>query len=82
MLRRVDHRRTEHIGGAATPTNEGGAFSVAKQSPVLDLRSEVGQTMAEYAVILTMITLAIFAALLLLNTGVSSRIGQVANLIP
>jgi Flp pilus assembly pilin Flp len=45
-------------------------------------RNADGQTMAEYAVILTMITLAIFGALLLLNTSIGSRITGVADLIP
>jgi Flp pilus assembly pilin Flp len=55
---------------------------VAKQSSAFDLKQQTGQTMAEYAVILTMITLAIFSALLLLNTSIGSRFINVANLIP
>ncbi len=42
---------------------------------------ESGQTMAEYAVILTLITLAIFVAIALLGTNIGSAFTRVANLI-
>lgn len=43
---------------------------------------ETAQTMAEYAVILTVITVGILAALVLLGTNIPARISDVANLIP
>jgi len=45
-------------------------------------RDETAQTMAEYAVILTVITVGILAALLLLGANIPARISDVANLIP
>jgi Flp pilus assembly pilin Flp len=68
-----------------------GLSSVAKQSSMLDLdRSSVvallredenGQTMAEYAVILTVITASIFVAVALLGTNVASLITKIAKLV-
>ncbi len=43
---------------------------------------ELGQTMSEYAIILTLISAGIFAAILLLGTNLGSHITSVANLIP
>jgi len=43
---------------------------------------ERGQTMSEYAIILTLISAGIFAAILLLGTNLGSHITNVANLIP
>jgi Flp pilus assembly pilin Flp len=64
---------------------------VAKQSSMFDLDSssftaqlcedENAQTMAEYAVILTVITASIFVALALLGTNVASLITNVAKLV-
>ena len=45
------------------------------------LRREEGQTMAEYALILTLITLAIFVAIAFLGTNIGSAITRVADLI-
>lgn len=42
---------------------------------------ESAQTMAEYAVILTLITLAIFVAVALLGTNIGSAFSRVANLL-
>ena len=42
---------------------------------------ERGQTMAEYAVTLCVITLAIVTAIAVLSGGVQAAIGQVANLL-
>ena len=55
---------------------------MAKQSSMFGhLGDERAQTMTEYAVILTLITLAIFVAVVLLGTNVGSAITRVANLI-
>ena len=43
---------------------------------------ERGQTMSEYAVVLTLISAGIFAAILLLGTNLGSHITDVANRIP
>jgi Flp pilus assembly pilin Flp len=59
-----------------------GIFSVAKQSSMFGHPGdESAQTMTEYAVILTLITLAIFVAVALLGTNIGSAITRVANLI-
>ena len=44
-------------------------------------RREEGQTMAEYGVVLAVITIAVFAALLLLSDNIVAGITSVANLI-
>ena len=45
-------------------------------------RREEGQTMAEYGVVLSVITLAIIAAVSLLSTNVQNAIENVAGLLP
>ena len=45
-------------------------------------RREEGQTMAEYGVVLAVITLAVVAALTLLSDNVRSAIENVANILP
>jgi pilus assembly protein Flp/PilA len=49
------------------------AFRVAEES---------GQTMAEYGVVLALVTLALLAALTLLGGNVSNALESVANLLP
>jgi Flp pilus assembly pilin Flp len=46
------------------------------------LAKESGQTMAEYGVVLTVITIACLGALALLAGNVINAIGRVAGLIP
>jgi Flp pilus assembly pilin Flp len=43
---------------------------------------EEGQTMAEYGVVLAVITLAVIAAITLLSTRVRNAITSVANILP
>jgi Flp pilus assembly pilin Flp len=43
---------------------------------------ENGQTMAEYGVVLALITLAVVAGLTLLSDNISSALESVANLLP
>jgi pilus assembly protein Flp/PilA len=43
---------------------------------------ESGQTMAEYGVVLALVTLAVLAALTMLGGNVSSALESVANLLP
>jgi Flp pilus assembly pilin Flp len=45
-------------------------------------RREEGQTMAEYGVVLAVITLAVVAAITLLSTNVQNAIEQVAGVLP
>ena len=45
-------------------------------------RSEEGQTMAEYGVVLAVITLAVIAAISLLSGNVQNAIENVAGLLP
>lgn len=46
------------------------------------LRRDEGQTMAEYGVVLAVITLAVIAALALLAGNLSNALTSVANLLP
>jgi Flp pilus assembly pilin Flp len=45
-------------------------------------RREEGQTMAEYGVVLAVITLAVIAAITLLAGNVTNAIDSVANILP
>ena len=45
-------------------------------------RREEGQTMAEYGVVLAVITLAVIAAITLLSDNVRNAIESVANVLP
>jgi len=45
-------------------------------------RREDGQTMAEYGVVLAVITLAVVAAISLLSDNVRSALENVANILP
>lgn len=45
-------------------------------------RREEGQTMAEYGVVLSVITVAIIAAISLLSTNVGNALDNVAGLLP
>ena len=45
-------------------------------------RREEGQTMAEYGVVLAVITLAVVAAITLLSDNVRSALESVANILP
>jgi len=45
-------------------------------------RDESGQTMAEYGIVLALITLVVVASLTLLSDNISSALTNVANLLP
>ena len=45
-------------------------------------KREEGQTMAEYGVVLAVITIAVIGAITLLSTNVRNAITSVANLLP
>jgi Flp pilus assembly pilin Flp len=45
-------------------------------------RSDTGQTMAEYSVVLSVITIACIGAIALLGGNIIAAIGRVAGLIP
>jgi Flp pilus assembly pilin Flp len=60
------------------------AFTQAFAADKVDAlrRHEDGQTMAEYGVVLAVITLAVVAAISLLSDNVRSAIESVANILP
>ena len=58
------------------------AFTQALVANATDaLRRDEGQTMAEYGVVLAVMTLAVFAALTLLSENVRSALENVANIL-
>ena len=56
-------------------------FFVSLQSRLADLRNEEGQTMAEYGVVLAVITLLIVGTLTLLSTGINGALTSVINVL-
>jgi Flp pilus assembly pilin Flp len=54
---------------------------VAIQSKVAELRSEEGQTMAEYGVVLAVITVGIIVALTALSVGISDALDAVTGML-
>jgi Flp pilus assembly pilin Flp len=86
---RVDsHFSTTAFHGArcALETRKGGESIVTFTDLVTYLRArfgvEEGQTMAEYGVVLAVITLAGIAAITLLSNNVRNEITSVANILP
>ena len=65
--------------GAATTRREAEVVHVTR---LKSLSKESGQTMAEYGVVLTVITIACLGALALLAGNVINAIARVAGLIP
>lgn len=54
---------------------------VAIQSKLAEIRSEEGQTMAEYGVVLAVITIGVVAALGLLSGAITGAIEQVIGFL-
>ena len=54
---------------------------VAIQSKLAEVRGEEGQTMAEYGVVLAVITLAIVATLVLLSDGINGALEEVTGIL-
>ena len=54
---------------------------VAIQNKLAEVRSEEGQTMAEYGVILAVITVAIIAVLVLLSDGIRNNLQAVVDVL-
>ena len=52
---------------------------VSLQNRLADLRNEEGQTMAEYGVVLAVITLVIVATLLLLSGAINGALSRVIS---
>jgi Flp pilus assembly pilin Flp len=52
---------------------------VSIQNRVAELRNEEGQTMAEYGVVLAVITLGIVATLVLLSDGINGALTKVIS---
>jgi Flp pilus assembly pilin Flp len=82
------HRSDNRNQQATLPDDLKGGELVLKlfalaQAYAADLRDrEEGQTMAEYGVVLAVITLAVVAAISLLSDNVRSAIESVANILP
>jgi len=55
---------------------------VSIQNRLAGLRREEGQTMAEYGVVLAVITLAVIGAITLLSDNVRNAIENVAGIMP
>lgn len=51
------------------------------QTQIARLRRDEGQTMAEYAVVLAVVTIVVIVAIGLLSTAISSKIGEVTNIL-
>ena len=51
------------------------------QTQIARLRREEGQTMAEYAVVLAVVTILVIGAIGLLSTNIKNEITKVANLL-
>jgi Flp pilus assembly pilin Flp len=75
---RGDVQRESTNGGAATPTT-GRASCVAALRFIQQIRIESAQTMAEYAVVLGVLTLIVVAALTLLATSAANELSRVAS---
>ncbi|HEX4930351.1 MAG TPA: hypothetical protein VFV62_06535 [Gaiellaceae bacterium] len=56
-------------------------YFVSLQSRLADLRNEEGQTMAEYGVVLAVITVFIIAALTLLAGGIDGALRSVSAVL-
>ena len=76
-------------GGAATPRQKGvsvlrlvALLQVSALGGRIHLRREEGQTMAEYGVVLAVITLAVIGAITLLSSHVRDALTSVANVLP
>ena len=54
---------------------------VVAQNALARLRDERGQTMAEYGVVLAVITLGIIAALVLLSGGITEALNKVTGVV-
>ena len=54
-------------------------FYVSIQSRLAELRDEEGQTMAEYGVVLAVITVGIIVALTALGVGISDALDEVVT---
>jgi Flp pilus assembly pilin Flp len=54
---------------------------VSLQNRLADLRNEDGQTMAEYGVVLAVITLVIVATLLLLSGAINTALSKVITVL-
>jgi Flp pilus assembly pilin Flp len=59
------------------------AFAQAYTAAAAELRKrQEGQTMAEYGVVLAVITLVVILAIGLLSTNISNSITKIANILP
>jgi Flp pilus assembly pilin Flp len=77
--RRTIDRNTTIVGAAAAPIHPW--RSAQMQKLYTWLAREDGQTMAEYGVVLAVITIAVFGALALLSGNIVSALNRVAGYI-
>ena len=56
-------------------------FFASLQNRLADLRNEEGQTMAEYGVVLAVITLVIVGTLLALSGAINGALNSVVNIL-
>jgi len=56
-------------------------FFVSLQNRLAELRNEEGQTMAEYGVVLAVITLVIVGTLLALSGAINGALNSVVNIL-
>ena len=87
-MRCIPTIRSERNGGAATPLEierQRGRREVNPlpllQTLVARLRREDGQTMAEYAVVLAVVTLLVIGAITLLSTNIGNEITKIAGIL-
>ena len=73
----VDPFRANHSKGGEPTMTLSEWFNFAKAN----LRKEEGQTMAEYGVVLAVITLGIVATLVLLSGGINGALDKVKNVL-
>jgi Flp pilus assembly pilin Flp len=76
---RGDVQREPANGGAATPAKWRSTSVAALRFVQQNRNDEAGQTMAEYAVVLAVISLIVVAALTLLGTSAANSITRFAS---
>jgi Flp pilus assembly pilin Flp len=84
-----DSQGTDPNGGAATPRQKGvqvrrlvARWQVFASDALHRVQREEGQTMAEYGVVLAVVTLIVLVALTTLSTSVRGALTAVANVFP
>ena len=58
------------------------SFTAPRGDRLAQLRNEDGQTMAEYSVVLALITLAVIGAMMTLSGNIAGAFGNIAAILP